>query len=153
DAAETSPKPVPPGFPEMKWRHEKLVLVERQQAEKQARFDAFIDRLPAFSTVEEQTAALRVFSLAEQVREARQKVGSDLSRMRAVRDRLDEISPPIKRGREAVGASRGMAEAQAARLEEAREALRGIAEETLRIEETVAGGISDPAGLRRRLME
>ncbi len=153
DAAEAAPEPVVPGARELKWRHEKLVLVERQQAEKQARFDAFIDRLPAFATVEEQTAALRVYTLAERVREARQKVGSDLSRMRAVRDRLDEISPPIERGREAVGASRGMAEAQAVRLEEAREALRGIAEEALRIEETVGGGIPDAAGLRRELMD
>ncbi len=140
----------------MKWRHEKLILVERQQVEKQQRLDAFAEASRHLETMEEQAAALRIFVLAERVREARQKVGSDLSRMKAVRDRLDGILAPMERGREVVGACRGMAEAQAVRLEEAREALRGIADEILRIERSAEGeapDFSDPAGLRRNLKD
>ncbi len=144
------------GVPEMKWRHEKLVLVERQQVEKQHRLDAFAETFRHWETKEEQAAALRTFVLAERVREARQKVGSDLSRMKAVRDRLDEIAAPMERGREAVGACRGMAEAQAVRLGEAREALRAIADEILRIERAEEGrgpDFSDLGGLRRHLRD
>ena len=148
------PPPLTPGFKEMKWRHEKLVLTERQQVEKQARLDAMAEHLTKFDSAEEQAAALRIFVLAERVREARQKVGSDLSRMRAVRDRLDEITASGEKGREALGASRGMAEAQAMRLGEAREILRDVAEDAFRLETAAAGGsaFEDPAGVRRELV-
>ncbi len=142
--------------PEWQWRHEKLVLIERLQAEKQFRLDAFGEALEKFPEGPTKSVLVRVFLLAERVREARQKVGSDLSRMRAVRDRLDEILPTVERGQEAVGAARGMADAQSHRLEEAREILRGIGEDVFQIEEKALEQGIDPStslDLRKRLKD
>jgi hypothetical protein len=156
DAAAQEAPPLTPGFEELRWRHEKLVLVERQQVEKQARLDGFAGTFARFSRSGHEAIVLHLYLLAERVREARQKVGSDLSRMIAVRDRLDTLLAPMERGREAIGACRGMAEAQAVRLEAARDALRGIAEGVLALEEAVSSGkrdFSDLATLRRLLVE
>lgn len=156
DAAAQESPPLTPGFEELRWRHEKLVLVERQQVEKQARLDAFAETFARFSRSGHETIVLHLYLLAERVREARQKVGSDLSRMIAVRDRLDTLLAPMERGREAIGACRGMAEAQAVRLEEARDSLRGISERVLALEEVVSSGkrdFSEPAALRGELVE
>lgn len=144
------------GGPEWQWRHEKLVLTERLQAEKQFRLESFGETLERHPDAAVKTLMTRVFLLAEQVRESRQKVGSDLSRMRAVRDRLDEIIPTVDRGRESVGAARGMAEAQSLRLEEAREILRGIGDEVFRIEEELLAVPFDPGSsgdFRKRLKD
>lgn len=156
DAMAEDPAPTTPGFDELLWRHEKLVLVERQQVEKQARLDHFAEAFPALPDASLRALALSSYLLAERVREARQKVGSDLSRMIAVRDRLDTLLPPLERGREAIGACRGMAEAQAVRLEEARDALRGIADDAVGWEESIRSGgvdLSDKVALRKRLVE
>jgi len=156
DAAAQETPPLTPGFEELRWRHEKLVLVERQQVEKQARLDGFAETFARFSHSGHETIVLHLYLLAERIREARQKVGSDLSRMIAVRDRLDTLLAPMERGREAIGACRGMAEAQAVRLEEARDSLRGISERVLALEEVVSSGkrdFSEPAALRGELVE
>ena len=144
------------GLEELRWRHEKLVLTERQQVEKQARLDAFADAMGRLEGEERRQAALRLFVLAERVREARQKVGSDLSRMVVLRDRIGELLPVLKKGGDAAGACRGMAEVQAGRLEEAREALRSIAEFVVGLEADVLEGkndLSDPTSLRKELVE
>jgi hypothetical protein len=156
DAEPSVEPPLTPGFEELRWRHEKLVLVERQQVEKQARLDGFSGSFVRLSSFGHQTFALYLFLLAERVREARQKVGSDLSRMIAVRGRLDTVLASLEQGREAIGACRSMAEAQALRLEAARDALRGIAEGVLSLEDAVNSGkrdFSDLASLRRELVE
>lgn len=127
---------------ELRWRHEKLVLVERQQVEKQTRLDAFIERLASRSDAGA-ALSLLTFALAERIREARQKVGTDLARMKAIRNRLDEITVPVERGKEVVGMSRGMADSQVARLEEAREALREISVASRRIEDAAEACVSD----------
>lgn len=155
DEAAEAELPVTAGFEELRWRHEKLVLIERQQVEKQARLDAFVEASARLEGDGPRGIALRMFLLGERVREARQKVGSDLSRMIAVRDRLDAFVAPIERGHEAIGACRGMAEAQANRLEEAREALRGISEKTISLEEAILSGKvdgPDRAALRKELV-
>ena len=156
DAAHREPAKPTSGLEELRWRHEKLVLVERQQAEKQARLEGFSGHFTGLPSPGHRTVALHLFLLAERVREARQKVGSDLSRMIVVRDRLDTLLAPTERGREAIGACRGMADAQAMRLEAARDALRGIAEEALSLEQSVSSGrrdLSDFVTLRRELVE
>jgi len=156
DSAAATPPPITPGFSEMRWRHEKLVLTERQQVEKQARLDAFAEGVGRFSTAEEQTVALKFFVLSERVREARQKVGSELSRMIAVRDRLDEIGVSVGAGALTERVCRGMAHSQAHRLEEVREALRGIAEEAVLMEDRYLSGPTDAAdikGLRGELID
>lgn len=146
-----------PGLPELRWRHEKLVLTERQQVEKQSRLDAFADAVARHGSVAEMITSLRFFVLAERLREARQKVGSDLSRMMAVRDRLADISLNAGRERDAVTACRKMAESRVATLEEARDQLRAIGDYILRLEDEVASDRANPADdenkLRKALME
>jgi len=142
------------GLEELRWRHEKLVLTERQQVEKQGRLDSFVAALEPASTGPEAIVKLQAFLVSERIREARQKVGSDLSRMKAARDRLDALLPSVERGREAVGACRGMAETQAARLEEAREILRDLAGKARKLEEAVLapGPVAGETGLRREFV-
>lgn len=148
---------VPPGMAILRWRHEKLVLTERQQVEKQGRLDAFAEAFAHHGTVAEMTIGLRFFVLAERLREARQKVGSDLSRMVAVRDQL--VAIPVNAGREihAVAASREIADSKVAMLEEARDQLRTIGQHILRLEKEVASSTLPAAdrenGLRKALME
>jgi len=153
-----APEPAAPetGMEELRWRHEKLVLTERQLAEKQQRLEAFAVATAKLATPEEKAVALQVHLLAERMREARMKVGSDLSRMAAVKDRLGAVPGVSDRGRDAVSASREMAASQWSRLDETRELLRGIGDEVTGIEETMlSGALSslDAAGLRKRLMD
>jgi hypothetical protein len=128
------------GNEELRWRHEKLVLTERQQVEKQTRLDAFAGSFSRHATPEAMKAALLVFVLAERVREARQKTGTDLSRMLALRERLEAIPVSDRRETEAVKASARMAELRSGTLEEAREQLRGIGDRILKLEEEVSAG-------------
>jgi hypothetical protein len=145
------------GLEELHWRHEKLVLTERQQVEKQARLDEFADSAGRHDTPEAMNAALRLFVLAERVREARQKTGTDFSRMQAVGSRLGTIALADGRESEAVKASVRMAALRSATLEEAREALRGISDRILQLEGDAAAGRLDLADaddvLRRKLRE
>ena len=145
------------GLEELHWRHEKLVLTERQQVEKQARLDEFADSAGHYDTPEAMNAALRLFVLAERVREARQKTGTDFSRMQAVGSRLGTIALADGRESEAVKASVRMAALRSATLEEAREALRGISDRILHLEGDAAAGRLDLADaddvLRRKLRE
>jgi hypothetical protein len=157
---EVTPAPEPiavTGLEELRWRHEKLVLTERQQVEKQNRLDEFASSAAVQTTPDKMIAALRLFVLAERVREARQKTGTDLSRMLAVRERLDTVTVVDGREFEAVKTSVRMAGLRAATLEDAREALRGIAERILHLEGEAAAGRLDLTdsedGVRRELRE
>ena len=147
DAARQAPE----GLEELRWRHEKLVLTERQQVEKQARLDDFVAALPPSASGLESSLRFHVYLVSERMREARQKVGSDLSRMKATRERLGILLPSVERGRESVEACRVMAGSQAARLEEARELLRELADEARALEERilVPTPLADPAAVRR----
>jgi hypothetical protein len=119
---EVTPAPEPiavTGLEELRWRHEKLVLTERQQVEKQNRLDEFASSAAVQTTPDKMIAALRLFVLAERVREARQKTGTDLSRMLAVRERLDTVTVVDGREFEAVKTSVRMAGLRAATLEDA----------------------------------
>jgi len=128
------------GLEELRWRHEKLVLTERQQVEKQTRLDEFGASLAGHGSPGEMIAAMRFFALAERVREARQKIGTDLSRMLAVRERLEVIIVEDGRESEAVKASARMAALRSSTLEEARDQLRGISVRIFRLESEAAAG-------------
>ena len=142
------------GLPELWWRHEKLVLVERQERERQRRFRAFVENLPRLATETEMRFATRFFYFAERVRDARQKVGADHSRMVTVRDRLDAISGETGAGKEEIATARRIAESQIRFLGEARELLRPIGEKVMRLEESLsAGGRAETdRALRKELM-
>ncbi|NLT69913.1 MAG: hypothetical protein GXX91_04375 [Verrucomicrobiaceae bacterium] len=158
ESASAAPSPPPSdGLVELRWRHEKLVLTERQQVEKQTRLDAFADSVGRHSSPAERTVALRLFVLAERMREARQKTGSDLSRMLAVRERLGAITVEDRRESEVVKTSLRMTSLRSGTLEETRDLLRGIGERALHLEEEAHAGCLDLSdedkGLRRQLRE
>lgn len=147
-AAVSTETPHPIGLTELRWRHEKLVLMERQQVEKHGRLERFAGTASGLHSAEEMLVRLRVFLLSEGFREARQKVGTDLSRMLVVRDQLEAISSLDHRSADTIQACLSMVEAQAALLDSARDQLREIAEEALRIEECVNAGVEE-AGVSR----
>lgn len=158
--SEPAPAPVASpvsGLAELRWRHEKLVLTERQQVEKQTRLDAFANSAGRHTSPEEMMVALRLFVLMERVREARQKTGTDLSRMLAVGERLEAITVGDRRESEAVKTSLRMASLRSATLEETRDLLRGISERILHLEGEASAGRLDLSdgdkGLRRQLRE
>ncbi len=158
ESSSAAPTPPPPdGLEELRWRHEKLVLTERQQVEKQTRLDAFADSAERHPSPAEMTVALRLFVLAERMREARQKTGSDLSRMLAVRERLGTITVEDRRESEVLKTSLRMASLRSGTLEETRDLLRGIGERVLHLEEEAHAGRLDfsdeDKGLRRQLRE
>ena len=143
------------GLSELVWRHEKLVLTERQQAEKQGRLESFAAGISPQVSSTGIFIRLRHFMLTEGFREARQKVGTDLSRMVAVRDRLASISGLEDRETGAVEACRNMAESQCLLLDSVREELRDLADEAVRIGDRVINSaeISDEGSeLRRELL-
>ncbi len=138
--SEPTQSPNVAGLPELLWRHEKLVLTERQLAEKLGRSERFAASLSPIPPAAEMLVRLRLFFLGEEFREARQKVGADLSRMVLVRERLGTISGLDDRSLKTVQACQKMAGTQAALLDSARDPLREIAEAVIRIEEGVTSG-------------
>lgn len=111
---------------DLTWRHEKLVLVERQQVEKHQRLMRFLDAVGGAHENGERQLGIAVFSLAEQVREARQKIGTDLSRMQLVGERLSDLENSGTSRPEAVSAAREMAASQEKGLEKSRDIMRNV---------------------------
>lgn len=141
------------GLAELNWRHEKLVLTERQQADKQRRLECFAAEITPKLSRGEILVRLRHFMLVEGFREARQKVGTDLSRMVAVRDRLALFPGLAGRDADSIEVCREMAEAQCVLLDGVREQLRDLTDEAVRIAESIGQGNSESpeqAGDRRR---
>ncbi len=156
-ASEPAADSHPAGLEELNWRHEKLVLTERQQADKQRRLEDFAAEITPQLSTGEMLVRLRHFMLAEGFREARQKVGTDLSRMVAVRDRLASIPGLAGREADSIKACREMAEGQCLLLDGVREQLRDLADEAVGIRESISRSGSEwPAevgDLRRGLMD
>jgi len=109
---------------DLEWRHEKLVLLERQEADLHDRVQDLVASLPESDAAIGSELKCKLFGLAEQMRELRQRVGSDLSRLEVVRDRLVEMCGQDIPRKEAVTMCEEMASAQSIRLEEMREQLR-----------------------------
>lgn len=115
---------------DLKWRHEKLVLSERQEVERQKRLETFAD---GFCDLEENRLAkvkARWFVLGERIREERQRVGSGLSRIRLLRKHLDDIGDDEK-----PSGTRELADTHFLRLEDSQTNLRTSMEIVSLIEE------------------
>lgn len=115
---------IPAGNDELQWRHEKLVLLERQEADLQDRVQGFVADLESRDLPLPATIRASLFGVAEQMRELRQRVGSDLSRLACVRDRIGAIRKSGGPRPDALAACIDMAERQLDRLCEARDELR-----------------------------
>jgi len=122
---------------EWSWRHEKLVLVERQEAERLSRWVDWSEHLFDRERHSDTGLKLRYFHLAESLRELRQRVGTDHSRLSLVRDRLAALAEQRPPRPEVVTACLGMAGSHVARLETLRDALRPACLDLLALEEQV----------------
>lgn len=139
--------------PELVWRHEKLVLVERQQVEKHQRLIRFLDGIINPSSGDVNQLGVAVFTFAEQVREARQKVGTDLSRMQLLGDRLTQVGDEGVPRPEVVSAAIGMAGSQEKSLEKSRDLLRSIYARISDWEESLLSGEISEAHSKAELKE
>jgi hypothetical protein len=150
--------PVPEeGLAELRWRHEKLVLTERQLMEKQSRLAEFSEAYDDYASEQERLVGLRFFSLAERMRETRQRSGTDYSRLTTLRGRLEEIASKNAPGTDSVHAALDITKSRLAVLETVREPLRDISDRILDIEESFRSGkfrlAEKGRELRKELME
>ena len=122
----------------LRWRHEKLILTERQQREAQerlTRFSEFLQKKPEDPSV---GYAASLFSLSEAVREARQTVGTDFSRLKMVSEQLTSLQAESGVPRpETIEACLGMADNQVEHLVRNREILKGVSALILPLEEEI----------------
>ncbi|MCG8601588.1 MAG: hypothetical protein MI807_15710 [Verrucomicrobiales bacterium] len=124
---------------ELLWRHEKLVLLERQDQEKQNRLVGAID--DAFQSKDSRAAEIRMrlFRISETLRDIRQRVGSDHSRLTLLQDRLEFLREEGAPRIEAVNGSLEIATSHVERLTAVREKLRPVAATFLELEEGYSG--------------
>lgn len=93
-AVSTSEVPV-----ELKWRHEKLVLADRQIQERHQRLGKFSDWLGENRGSLLSHPAGALFYLGESIREERHLIGSEISKMNLMLNRLSEFSEEIQHAR------------------------------------------------------
>jgi len=125
----------PEGSEELNWRHEKLVLVERQEVERELRLQGFLEGVSISHTGTEAEVRSRFFALAEGLRSMRVRVGTDLSRLSLVSERLEHFKGEGTPRPDAVNTCLEMAGGQVERLRELRDALRSMARRVNEIEE------------------
>lgn len=125
----------------LRWRHEKLILTERQQRESQERGSRFAEFLREKSENPSLGYAASLFSLTEAVRESRQTVGTDFSRLKMVSEQLSSIQAGKEAPRpETIEACLGMAGKQVDNLVKNREVLKGVSGLVLPLEEEILSG-------------
>jgi len=100
----------------MRWRHEKLILAERQIDEKHRRLESFVHWLMEGGEALPARCGAALFFLGEAIREERNRVGSEISIMALVGGRLDAAHAAVAKGRHREGLS-WAEEAQRAREE------------------------------------
>mgnify|MGYP003640352698 CR=1 FL=1 len=121
--------------PELSWRHEKLILLERQEVERESRLGGFLTDLSASHGGTETDVRSRLFGLGESVRSTRGRIGADISRLTLVSERLQELKEQDAPRQEAISASIEMAGGQVVRLKAARDQLRPVSIVLIELEE------------------
>ena len=122
------------GSEELNWRHEKLILLERQEVERELRLQRFLEGFAISHGGIETEVRSRFFALAEGLRSMRARVGTDLSRLSLVTGRLEKFKSDGKPRPDALNACIEMANGQAERLKELRDALRPVSNKVTAIE-------------------
>lgn len=110
--------------PELEWRHEKLILLERQREEEQLRRARYVDAVSAGEAASDVAIKSRYFALAELLREERQRAGGDLSRFELLDERLAAIEENKDLRPDAVAGCREIAQSRIEQLKECRDSLR-----------------------------
>lgn len=127
---------VPAESEELRWRHEKLVLFERQEQERLVRQAELRSELQHSDTPRPVRIKLGLSFLAEEAREIRQRIGTDYSRLALVKSRLTAIAAEAPGRPEAIKACLEMAESQLSRLEGARDRMRPVSQELSALEDS-----------------
>ncbi len=127
---------IAPGGEELRWRHEKLVLFERQERERVLRQAELQAELQKSDLSRPLRVTLGLSSLAEEAREIRQRIGTDFSRLGLLKSRLEVIATDGPGRPEAIKACLEMADSQLARLEGARDQMRPVSQELGTLEES-----------------
>ncbi len=122
------------GSEELNWRHEKLVLLERQEVERELRLQGFLEGFSISHGGTETEVRSRFFALAEGLRSMRARVGTDLSRLSLATERLEKFKSDGTPRPDAVDACIEMASGQVERLKELRDALRPVSNKVTAIE-------------------
>lgn len=118
----------------LNWRHEKLVLTERQSLEKQARISYFVKELRESGISKRNALGVSLFELCESIRETRQTVGTDLSRLEMVEKELEKRSAGTPSRPEVISACREMAKQQMVQSRVVRDIFQNISKTVLPIE-------------------
>jgi hypothetical protein len=124
----------PDNLAELNWRHEKLLMLERQEVERQLRLEDFLRRIFNSHGLSETEVRARFFVLSERLRSMRARVGSELSRLSLASRRLAQLRSGGAPRPDAVGACLEMAGGQIERLRGLRKSLRPVSEKVLEME-------------------
>ena len=119
---------------ELNWRHEKLILLERQEVERELRLQGFLEGFSISHGGTETEVRARFFALAEGLRSMRARVGTDLSRLSLAMERLEKFKADGAPRPDALDACIDMASGQVERLKELRDALRPVSTKVTAIE-------------------
>ncbi|MEM1441063.1 MAG: hypothetical protein AAGF67_01895 [Verrucomicrobiota bacterium] len=141
------------GSEELLWRHEKLVLWERHETERLARQVNLQESLEALSKPKDLRIRTSLSFLAEEAREVRQRIGTDLSRLDLVKTRLESLLDGEKERPEAIRACIEMAESQCSRLSEVRDQMRPVSQSLIAAEEAFDPSVGDQTLVREKLLE
>ncbi|MEM9016565.1 MAG: hypothetical protein AAGC68_06095, partial [Verrucomicrobiota bacterium] len=123
-------------LPEMEWRHEKLVLTEREGVESHGRRRRLLEKIALLDRDGAKTA-VAAFEVGELIRDDRKQVGADLSRMKLIRDRLEEAD--CSDGNVSIETASKITNEHIERLTEVRDGMRGPATAFFEIEPHLAG--------------
>ena len=139
-SGEVSESEVSNDAKELQWRHEKLVLLERQEVEREWRLENFLNDMAISHGGTATEVRSRLFALAEGIRSMRGRVGSDFSRFSLVKERLCHLKEQGAPREEALDACIEMAEGQIEKLRSLRERIRPIGEVILKMDRELSGG-------------
>lgn len=124
---------------ELQWRHEKLVLLERQRAEEQLRRDRFVSAISGVDGDPDLAIKSSYFALTEILRDERQRAGSDLSRFELLDKRLAAIAEESNPRPDAIAGCREIAASRIDQLKQNRDALRSMSQFLLPLEPDILG--------------
>lgn len=135
-----------PGSEELRWRHEKLVLLERQESERSARREVLVKwvltTMPGLSG----KVKMSLSDLAEESRELRQHLGTDYSRFTLLKNRLTTFAAEKPARPEAIQTCLEMADSQLSHLEVSRDRMRPVSQALIKLDESFPSDRADGMG-------
>ncbi|MDF1658167.1 MAG: hypothetical protein P1U58_11190 [Verrucomicrobiales bacterium] len=135
----------------LRWRHEKLILFERQENERLVRQSQLQSELEDSDSLRPVRVKLGLSHLAEEAREIRQRIGTDYSRLGMVKSKLQELAGKGAARPEAMKACMEIADSQLVLIEGAREQMRPVSQELNSLDESYRVEAGDEEAERERI--